>query len=55
VPSWPWRELWNAAAKDMFAKRRMPAAPGVEDCKHGVEDAHAYLAEQCAARRHARQ
>jgi hypothetical protein len=39
----------------MFAKRKMLAASCAEDRKHGAEDARACLAEQCAARRRARQ
>ncbi len=41
-------------AKGMFAKRKMLAASGAEDRKHGAEDALA-LAEQCVALRRARQ
>ena len=55
MPFWLGSEVWNARAKDMFAKRKMLAASGAEDCKHSAEDALACLAEQCAARRQARQ
>jgi hypothetical protein len=45
----------HAGAREMFAKRETLAASGAEDRKHGVEDALACLAEQDAARPHARQ
>ena len=54
MPFWLGGEAWNARAKDMLAKREMLAASGAEDRKHGAEDALA-LADQCAARRQARQ
>jgi hypothetical protein len=43
----------NAGARSKFAKRKMQAASGAEDCKRRAEDALA-LAEQCAARRQLR-
>jgi hypothetical protein len=54
VPFLLGRKVWNAWAKDMSAKRKMLAASSAEDCKHGAEDALAYLAGQCAARGQAR-
>ncbi len=54
MPFWLGGEV-HAGARDMFAKRKTLAASGAEVRKHDAEDALACLAEQCAARRQARQ